>query len=122
MDRIKFGAMLKLLADAWTDREYALVASQFAEDVFYSDPRNYTFRDRQSLLAFFSDDDGLPQSCTFHNWIFDEEQQLGVAELTYVGTYRYHGTVWIEVRNGQIVSWREYQHISDKDWDEFWQR
>ena len=122
MDRIKFGAMLKLLADAWSDREYALVASQFAEEVFYSDPRNYTFRDRQSLLAFFSDDDGRPQSCTFHNWVFDEERQLGVAEFTYVGTYRYHGTVWIEVRSGQIVTWREYQHISDKDWDAFWQR
>ena len=122
MNKGDFVSLLKLLADGWTDKEYGLVASQFTEDVFYSDPRNYTFRDRGSLLAFFEDDDGLPQSCTFHNSVFDEERQLGVAEFTYVGTYRYHGTAWIELRGDKIASWREYQHISDKEWDEFWQR
>jgi hypothetical protein len=122
MNKGDFVSLLKLLADGWTDKEYGLVASQFTEDVFYSDPRNYTFRDRGSLLAFFEDDEGLPQSCTFHNSIFDEERQLGVAEFTYVGTYRYHGTAWIELRGDKIASWREYQHISDKEWDEFWQR
>ena len=122
MNKSGFTSMLKLLADGWTDREYVLVANQFTEDVFYSDPRNYTFRDRDSLLAFFEDDDGLPQSCTFHNSVFDEERQLGVAEFTYVGTYRYLGTAWIELRGDKIASWREYQHISDKDWNEFWQQ
>lgn len=122
MNKGEFTSMLKLLADGWTDREYGLVANQFTEDVFYSDPRNYTFRDRDSLLAFFEDDDGLPQSCVFHDSIFDEARQLGVAEFTYVGTYRYHGTAWIKLRGDKIASWREYQHISDKEWDEFWQR
>jgi hypothetical protein len=122
MNKGGFASLLRLLADGWTDREYSLVASQFTEDVFYSDPKNYTFRDRESLLAFFEDDEGRSQSCRFHNWAFDEERQLGVAEYTYVGTYRYHGTVWIELRDDKIMSWREYQHISDKDWSEFWAR
>lgn len=114
--------MLTLLADGWTHKEYAAVASQFADDVFYSDPNHYTFRDRVSLQAFFEDDEGRPQYCVFHNALFDEIRQLGVAEFTYQGTFRYHGTAWIELKDDKIASWREYQHISSKTWDEFWQR
>ena len=120
MNRTEFRSLLTLLADGWTHSEYELVALQFAEDVFYSDPRNYTFRSREALLEFFKDDDGRAQSATFHNSLFDEDRQLGVAEFTYIGTFCYHGTVWIQLKDDKIESWREYQHISDKSWEEFW--
>ena len=122
MNLVEFRSLLTLLADGWEHKEYALVASQFAQDVFYSDPKHYTFRDRASLLEFFEDDDGRPQYCKFHNSMFDEERQLGVAEFTYEGTFRYHCTVWIEIKENKIASWREYQHLSTKTWEEFWQR
>ena len=122
MNTTEFRAMLALLADGWSQGEYRLVASRFADQIFYCDPKNYTFHTREALLAFFEDDGGKQQYCKFHNSLFDEQRQLGVAEFTYVGTFCYHGTVWIEIRDGQIVSWREYQHISDKNWDEFWQK
>ena len=122
MNNGEFASMLRLLADGWTDREYTLVASHFTDDVFYCDPRNYTFHDRASLLEFFKDDDGRPQSCEFHDSIFDEDRQIGVAEFTYVGTYTYHGTVWIQLDGDKIASWREYQHISDRSYSEFWQK
>ena len=122
MNRTEFCSLLTHLADGWTHKEYASVASRFTEDVFYSDPNHYTFRNREALLAFFEDDDGRPQFCEFHNWSFDEERQTGVAEFTYQGTFRYHGTTWIELRGDQIASWREYQHLSDKSWEEFWKR
>jgi hypothetical protein len=117
-----FDDLLTELAEGWTNREYTSVAACFADDVYYSDPQNYTIRDRSSLLTFFKDDDGEPQSCKFHNHVFDETHQLGVAEYTYEGTFRYHGTVWIELRNDKIASWREYQHKSNKDWKEFWKK
>ena len=122
MNQTEFRSLLTLLADGWTHREYESVASRFAEDVFYSDPNNYTFRDRESLLEFFENDDGRPQFCEFHNSSWDDERQLGVAEFTYVGTFCYHGTAWIEIKNGKIATWREYQHISNKSWEEFWKR
>ena len=122
MQKNEFGAMLERLCDGWTSREYESVAGHFADRVFYSDALNYTFRDVGSLLQFFQDDGGKPQSCKFHNWVFDEERQLGVAEFSYLGTYAYHGTVWIEITDDKIACWREYQHMSEKTRDEFWQQ
>jgi len=122
MNGIDFEEMLRSLADGWTNRDYESVAGHFAADVFYSDSLNYTLTDRGQLLAFFRDDDDKPQSCVFHGHIFDEDRQIGVAEYTYEGTFRYHGTVWIELRDDKIESWREYQHRSDKDWKTFWKR
>jgi hypothetical protein len=51
--------------------------------------------------------------------VFDEAQQIGMAEYTYEGTHRYHGVVLIRVRDGRITHWREYQHIDEKPWEEF---
>lgn len=116
-----FEAMLQALAKGWTERDYEKVASFFAEDVFYSDPIRYRITSRAELLRFFQDDDGCEQSTVWHNAVFDEERQLGAAEYTYQGTHRYHGTVWVEVREGRIIRWREYQHVSDLDWDGFWE-
>lgn len=116
----QFNNMLTNLARGWSGRDYEFVASHFSENLFYSDPLNYTIRDRESLLAFFRDDEGKPQSCEFHGYIFDEGRQVGTAEYTYEGTFRYYGTVWIDLREDKIVSWREYQHRSDKDRAAFW--
>jgi len=115
MTRDEFRQLLSSLSDGWANRRYGEVADHFADDIFYSDPKNYTFTSRESLQRFFEGDEGRDQSCTFHNTIFDESQQLGVAEYTYIGSYRYHGTVWIKVDGGKIASWREYQHRSERN-------
>lgn len=120
MAQDEFDAMLNSLARGWTERDYHAVIAFFSDNVFYSDPQNYTFNDKGSLLDFFLDDDGRAQVCVFHNSSFDEEKQIGVAEYTYEGTNRYHGTAWIEIVNGKIARWREYQHRSDQTWEEFW--
>lgn len=122
MDGIAFNLMLERLAEGWSERQYENVAAEFAETLFYSDSLNYTFEDNGLLLEFFQNDDGQPQFCEFHNSVFDEERQIGVAEYTYKGTYQYHGTVWIEVEGGKIATWREYQHKSEKSWEEFWNK
>lgn len=120
MRETEFRSMLDRLAAGWTERAYEAVAAHFADGVYYSDAVNYAFRDRESLLRFFRDDEDREQSCVFHDAIFDEGRQVGAAEYTYSGSYRYHGTVWIKLVNDKIASWREYQHKSEKDWEEFW--
>ena len=122
MNQSEFRSLLDALVDGWTAGEYERVASHFSENAFYSDAFTYKFRDRASLLAFFQDDGGEPHSCVFHESMFDEQRQMGVAEYTYRGTYLYHGTVWIQLRDGKIISWREYQHTSDKTREELWDR
>jgi len=116
----EFEVMLQALARGWMERDYEKVASFFAEDVRYADPIRYRIRSRAGLLEFFQDDEGFEQSTVWHNAVFDEERQAGAAEYTYQGTRRYHGTVWIEVRGNLIARWREYQHVSDLEWEEFW--
>ena len=122
MRKEEFSNLLNRLAADWTNRDYHAVIEHFAKDVYYSDPLNYAFRDAASLLEFFRDDDGKPQNCTFHDVVFDEDRRIGAAEYTYEGTFRYHGTVWIELSDDKIARWREYQHRSERDWEEFWDR
>lgn len=120
MTKDEFKNMLDSMAGFWTNRNYEKVAAHFAEELFYSDSVNYRFFNKSNLLQFFKDDGGFPQSCIFHNAVFDDNIQKGAAEYTYKGTFCYHGTVWITIVNEKIVEWREYQQISEKNWDNFW--
>ena len=119
MTKKHFSETLRSLAAAWAAKDYKLAASFFAPEVKYGDPTRYTNNGRVELLKFFVDDDGFNQSTAWHNILFDEEQQLGAAEYTYQGTHRYHGFVLIKVAGDKIVRWREYQHISPLEWEEF---
>jgi SnoaL-like domain len=115
----EFRELLDRLATGWAKRDYGAVAQQFSENVRYGDPTRYSFENRSELQRFFENDEGYEQRTVWHTVVFDEAQQLGAAEYTYQGTHQYHGTVWIRVQNGRITHWREYQHISDKPWEEF---
>jgi hypothetical protein len=119
MTRAEFAADLKALAQAWADKDYEKAAGFFAEDVRYADPLHYRFASRADLLRFFQDDGGHAQRTVWHNLVFDEEQQLGAAEYTYEGTHRYHGLVLVKVNGGKFSHWREYQHISPLEWEDF---
>ena len=112
--------MLQALARGWREKDYEGVASWFAEDVRYLDPTRYSFASRAELLEFFGGEAG-EESTVWHDAVFDEERQVGAAEYTYQGTHRYHGTVWVQLRGNLIARWREYQHVSDLEWEEFWE-
>lgn len=119
MTNNEFHQLLNTLAQAWVARDYATAAQCFAEDVRYADPQRYEFSNRADLRAFFENDEGLEQQSVWHNLVFDEAQQIGVAEYTYEGSWRYHGTVWVKVQNGLITHWREYQHTDPREWEDF---
>lgn len=116
----EFSRMLGRMATGWTGRDYRGVAANFADELLYTDGLNYSFCDRASLLAFFQDDEGEPQSCRFQNIIFDESRQIGCAEYTYSGSFTYHGTVWVVLGDDSITEWREYQYRTDVSWEELW--
>ncbi|HSE42510.1 MAG TPA: nuclear transport factor 2 family protein [Acidobacteriota bacterium] len=119
MTKSQFQELFTHLANTWSRRDYAATASVFAENVHYRDPLRYSFHSRAELQAFFEADEGYEQKTTFHTVVFDEEKQVGAAEYTYEGTHRYHGVTIVELKNDLIVSWREYQHIDPRTWDEF---
>jgi len=116
----EFEALLQALARGWSEKDYDKVASFYAEDVLYRDPIRYSFTSRTELLETFFRGEQADESTVWHNVLFDEERQLGAAEYSYQGKHRYHGTVWVQLRGDRIASWREYQHTSDLEWEEFW--
>ena len=124
MTKTEFVEMLHALAAAYRRRDYTSAASFFAAGVRYADPLRYAFENRQDLQAFYEHDEGLAQSTVWHNVVFDEARQLGVAEYTCDGAWRYHGTVWIRVcdrpdGSRKITHWREYQHTDPREWEDF---
>jgi hypothetical protein len=119
MNKIEFKKLLNSLSDAWQRKDYQAAEDLFAEEIQYADPLRYALSGKTQLRAFFEADEGYPQRTVWHNMIFDEEQQTGVAEYTFDGTHRYHGAVIIKVQNDKITRWREYQHIDPRDWQDF---
>ena len=119
MTRSEFSTLLDALAHGWRTRDYAAVASHFTEDVQYGDPTRYMLAGRTELLEFFRADDDMSQHMQWHLMLFDEVRQMGAAEYTYEGTLRYHGVALIQVRDGRISHWREYQHTDSRAWRDF---
>jgi hypothetical protein len=119
MTKHEFASMLQALAEAWTRRDHQTAARFFTPGVQYADPLRYTISGRDTLLAFFTADDGLPQTTRWHNIVFDEERQIGAAEYTYTGTHCYHGVALVRLDKGMISHWREYQHIDVRAWEQF---
>ena len=114
-----FRALLAQLAAQWTAREYATLVQRFAPDVHYADPLRYRLDGRAALLAFFENDDGLPQRTDWHVAVFDAATQTGAADYTYEGTHRYHGVALIRFADGLITHWREYQHVDARAWRDY---
>ena len=118
MDRDGFRDALEVMAAATNAGDADAVAALFAEDVRYSDPTRYSFTRRDELIPFFEPPEG-GHSVVWHRILFDEVEQTGVAEYSYQGHRRYHGAVIARVADGRVVHRREWQHVSDLDWDEF---
>jgi ketosteroid isomerase-like protein len=119
MDNVEFKNLLNSLSNAWQRKDYQAAVDIFAENIEYRDPLRYSLSGKMQLRAFFEDDEGYPQHTVWHHIIFDDQQQIGVAEYTFNGTHRYHGAVIIKVQDGLITRWREYQHIDSREWQEF---
>ena len=119
MTRTEFLAVLDRLAAGWAAGNARAVAAEFADSVTYADPIRYRFGRRSELVPFFEPPPG-GHSVVWHRRLFDEATQTGVAEYTYDGHRRYHGAALVEIDgDGRIADWREWQHVSELDWDRF---
>jgi hypothetical protein len=118
LDRVAFVALLGTMAEGWNTGDVEKTAACFTEDVRYGDPTRYRHESRDALRPFFeAPPEG--QSCVWHRIVFDEAEQIGAAEYTYVGSHQYHGLVLVTLRDGLVSAWREYQHVSQLPWERF---
>ena len=116
----RFRALLEQVARGWNTGDAATSAACFAEDAVYLEPPDrQSYRGRDGLFEFFGGDDPPPMSMRWHHVCFDERAQIGAGEYTFEGRKRYHGVVLVELENGLIARWREYQYESRLEWEDF---
>jgi ketosteroid isomerase-like protein len=112
----EFEALLDRLAQGWNQGDARKASECFTEDALYVEPPDrQLYRGREELYRFFGGEDGRPgaMSMTWHNRVFDERLQLGFGEFTFAYGSQVHGSVFIELREGRIHTWREYWYESD---------
>jgi hypothetical protein len=115
-----FRRLLETVASGWNEGDARRAADCFAEDAVYLEPPDrQVYRGREELYRFFGGETPSPLEMRWHNVVFDERQQVGVGEYTFQGRNRYHGLVIVKVEDARIARWREYQYVSDLDWDAF---
>jgi ketosteroid isomerase-like protein len=120
VDRQGFATLLRTLAQAWGTGDAHTAAGCFTDDVVYVEPPDrQRYAGRSAVFALSGGDDPPPMSMTWHHVVFDPDQQIGFGEYSFRGRRQYHGIVIIQLRDGKIRRWREYQYPDETDWLRF---
>lgn len=120
MDQNGFAALMRNLAEAWSTGDAHRAADCFTEDVVYVEPPDrQRYTGRQAVFELSGGSNPAPMSMTWHHLAFDPEQQVGFGEYTFRGRRQYHGIVAIQIRDGRVHRWREYQYHDEAGWEQF---
>ena len=118
----QFKQLMQTIADGWTEPDPRKAADCYAEDAIYSSPPDpHVHQGREDLYYFFYGDGDKPRKMgmVWHHLAFDEQSQVGFGEYTFRGTHQFHGIVVVQLVDGKIKNWREYEVISKLDWRQF---
>jgi ketosteroid isomerase-like protein len=110
------------LAWAWSQQDTQAALACFTEDALYIEPPDVQFyQGHEQLRAYF----GALKPGTFmrfHQLWFDEAQQVGAGEFSFGMTGKAtadHGVIVVELRDGRIAFWREYQRTGPSAFPDF---
>jgi len=120
MKKEEFRQLLQTVADGWSAGDARLAADRFTEDAVYVEPPDrQRYSGRQQLADFFGR--GVEFSMKWHRIVFDEEEKAGFGEytLSVIGKFTLHGITAVEIEDGLICSWREYQYRSELPFEQF---
>ena len=118
MEHRAFVALMQAIADAWNAGDTNRALACFTDDAIYMEPPDeQRYEGREELFDFFGGDDPPPMEMAWHHLVVDGD--IGMGEYTYRGTRQYHGLVIVQVREGVIARWREYQTESALPWEDF---
>jgi hypothetical protein len=107
-----FREMMNRLADGWSQQNTDQALACFTEDAIYIEPPDIQFyKGHSELQPYFA---ALKPGTfmRFHNLWLDEGRQIGAGEYSFGGANERtadHGVVVVELRDGRIAFWREYQ-------------
>ena len=116
-----FFQLMQNIADGWSTQNTELALSSFDEDAIYMEPPNIQYyRGHEQLTPYFNEL-SEKHKMEFHNLWFNESTQTGAGEYTFsYGTKISDvGIVAIEIQNGKIKFWREYQRKGPTNFNDF---
>jgi ketosteroid isomerase-like protein len=120
MDRHAFVQLMQTVARSWSTGDPRAAADCFADDTVYVEPpARQRYAGRAQLFELSGGEEPSGMSMTWHHLAFDAEGQVGFGEYTFRGRRQYHGVAVVQVRDGRIRRWREYQYHDEHDWHTF---
>jgi hypothetical protein len=120
LDSAGFDRLLERVAEAWRTGRPDDAVSCFASDIVYVEPGGrQAYRGLDMIRDLSGGDDPSPMDMRWHTTLFDKARQLGAGEYTFRGQRQFHGFVLVQVQNGRIHLWREYQYHDEGPWSEF---
>lgn len=114
--------LMRRLAQAWNQQDTESALLCFTDDAIYMEPPDIQlYIGHEQLRPYFS---ALEPGTfmLFHNLWFDESSQTGAGEYSFGMTGSAtadHGIVVVELRDGKIAFWREYQRKGPADFAAF---
>jgi ketosteroid isomerase-like protein len=122
LDEAGFRQLMQSLADPWESGDIEAGLRCFTADAAYMEPPDIQlFAGQDELGQYF----GAVEPGTFMRWHdlwFDKQHQTGAGEFSF-GLHGQptsdHGMCAVELRDGRIALWREYQRTGPADWQLF---
>ncbi len=117
----EYRQLMNNIARGWSTQNTDLALSSFDEDAIYMEPPDIQYyRGHEQLRPYFDELTDRHQMI-FHQLWFDSETQSGAGEYTF-GTGKDTsdvGVVVVELKEGKIKFWREYQRKGPTDFERF---
>jgi ketosteroid isomerase-like protein len=118
----EFCALMEQLARAWSQQDTDSALACFSQDAVYMEPPDIQiYQGHEQLRLYFA---ALTPGTfmRFHNLWFDETKQVGAGEYSFGSAGKAmadHGIVVVELRDGKIAFWREYQRKGPSVFQDF---
>ena len=124
ISKMEFQQLVNKVADGWNEGDAEKAASAFSKDAIYVEtPDEKRYIGRAEIYRYSGGSNSRPgdMKMTWHNLVFDDQQQFGLGEFTFgLGSnYQIHGVASMKVSNGLISNWRQYYVESPLLWDDF---
>jgi ketosteroid isomerase-like protein len=118
----EFSTLMEKLALGWSQQDTDSALDCFTQDALYIEPPDIQiYRGHEQLRPYFA---ALKPGTfmRFQNLWFDESKQVGAGEYSFGmkdDATADHGVVVVEIREGKIAFWREYQRKGPSAFSEF---
>ena len=119
----EFYELMKNVSTGWSTQNTTKALSSFHEDAIYMEPPDIQYYRGHAQLKPYFDELNNKYKMKFHNLWFNKKSQSGAGEYTfsYGKDIADVGIVAIELKQGKIKFWREYQVKGPTEFTEFLQ-